>query len=229
MKVIGVAGGLGPAASARFYGKLCELALVNEDQDHPEVIIFSRPSVPDRTRYLLGKSADSPVPALLGTIEALKTAGAEVIALPCVTAHCFFSDISKPDAPVINMVDAIVSEAKRLNIHKLGTLATSGTVKTGLFQSALRDEGIEAVLPGETAQDEIMRAIYDVKAGLRADMVAFYKACGTMPGADAFLLGCTELSLLDLSGAPEGMRFIDGLDVLARVTLTAAGVPVRSL
>ena len=57
-EVIGVLGGMGPAATADFYAKLVALTPADRDQDHPRVVIWADPTVPDRTRALLGDGPD---------------------------------------------------------------------------------------------------------------------------------------------------------------------------
>src|SRR2546428_7813554 len=85
-KVVGVLGGMGPLATADFYAKLVRLTPARTDQDHLRVIIDSNPQVPDRTRGLRGEGPD-PTPALVATARGLERAGADLIAIPCNSAH----------------------------------------------------------------------------------------------------------------------------------------------
>ena len=58
MKVLGVIGGLGPMATAYFLQLLTQMTDAATDQNHIEVLIHSKPQIPDRTQYILGKSKD---------------------------------------------------------------------------------------------------------------------------------------------------------------------------
>ncbi len=65
-EIIGILGGIGPAATADFYAKLVPVTPAATDQEHPRTVIWSDPTVPDRTEVLLrqgppprGSSADA--------------------------------------------------------------------------------------------------------------------------------------------------------------------------
>ena len=57
--ILGVLGGLGPAASADFLRLLARLAPAERDQDHPVVYMYSNPQISDRSAAILG---DGPSP-----------------------------------------------------------------------------------------------------------------------------------------------------------------------
>ena len=61
---IGVLGGLGPEAGAYLLGRIVRETAAPKDQDHPPVILYSLPQVPDRTPAILRKGP-SPVAAIL--------------------------------------------------------------------------------------------------------------------------------------------------------------------
>ena len=56
--VLGVLGGMGPAASAEFMRLLAEKAPAERDQEHPRVILYSDSMIPNRTAFLEGKGED---------------------------------------------------------------------------------------------------------------------------------------------------------------------------
>lgn len=62
--VIGILGGMGPAATADFYSKLVALTPGSTDQEHPKVVIWADPTVPDRTLALTEDGPD-PTPWLI--------------------------------------------------------------------------------------------------------------------------------------------------------------------
>ena len=55
MEKLGIIGGMGPAATARLLSRIVELTAADRDQDHLDVTVLNRPSVPDRTAFLLGR------------------------------------------------------------------------------------------------------------------------------------------------------------------------------
>ena len=89
MKKLGVIGGLGPMATAYFLQLLTQMSDAKSDQEHMEILLHSKPQIPDRTRFILGQSGENPLPQMVEIGVDLKSQGAEAIAIPCVTAHYF--------------------------------------------------------------------------------------------------------------------------------------------
>ena len=56
MMILGVAGGLGPLATACFLRRCVEMTDAGSDQEHLEIALLNRPSTPDRTAYILDRS-----------------------------------------------------------------------------------------------------------------------------------------------------------------------------
>ena len=65
MNRLGIIGGLGPMATAYFMELVTKMTQADTDQEHIDMIIYSRPSIPDRTKYILGESKESPLPAMI--------------------------------------------------------------------------------------------------------------------------------------------------------------------
>ena len=225
-KTLGILGGLGPAASVYFYQIITEHTKANRDQDHLDTVIVSSASIPDRTEFILGKSDRSPLPAMIG-VEKLISAGAELIAIPCNTAHYFYDQIEKySSVPVLNIVRETVALAKKAGVRKLGIMATTGTIITGAYQHACLEAGISFAIPSEKSQNILMDIIYgSIKTAKRPDMDAFFSVCDELyaNGSDALVLGCTELSLIQGTECFPQYRFIDSLSVLAARSILACG------
>ena len=218
-KTLGILGGLGPAASVYFYQLITQHTEALCDQDHLDIILISKASIPDRTDYILGKSAESPLPAMMEGVKKLAEAGAQLIAIPCNTAHYFYDEIEKlSSVPVLNIVKETVFLAQKAGIRKLGIMATAGTVLSGTYQKVCASYGVESVLPCEASQQTLMDIIYkDIKTAKNPDMNAFLAVASELykNGAEAIVLGCTELSLIQGLENYPAFRFIDSLHVLA--------------
>ena len=112
-KVLGILGGLGPMATVYFYEMLTRHTQAARDQDHIDVIINSRATTPDRTSYILGQSAENPFDIMAADAARLVTFGADVIAIPCNTAHYFYDRLNETiPIPILNMVEETVLAAK---------------------------------------------------------------------------------------------------------------------
>lgn len=218
-KRLGVIGGLGPMATAYFMELLTRMSDAKTDQEHMEVLIYSKPSIPDRTRYILGESGESPLPAMLSAGENLRDAGAKLLAVPCVTAHYFHGELEK--ALGIPVIDGLAETAAYLAEEKktcAGIMATDGSVRSGLLQNALRNRGIRSIVPEREAQRKVMAMVYDeIKAGKPVDMEKFGQVSAELfeRGAQVVLLACTELSLIKKENVLSA-GYLDILEVIAR-------------
>lgn len=227
MKKLGILSGMGPLAGARFLETVIRMTDAETDAEHPEILLYSASGIPDRTAYLLGISRVSPLPALLRGAEALTRWGAEVLAMPCITAHSFYGAMCREsEVPILNAVEETAVYLKARGIHRAGLLATDGTLRSGCFTRALEAAGISPVLPKE--QDTVMELIYGcLKRGKEPDAQAFRALLDALEhrGAEVTILGCTELSLL--AGDLPGRRVLDASAVLAQRAVIAAGAKLR--
>ena len=104
-------------------------------------------------------------------------------------------------------------------------MATDGSIRSGLFQRELQKHGIEPIIPGEQAQKCVMSVIYDdVKANKPAEMDKFRFASDELrsKGAQAIILGCTELSLVKRD-CDIGAGYLDAMEVLAQTCVLRCG------
>ncbi|HWC24535.1 MAG TPA: amino acid racemase [Flexivirga sp.] len=224
--LVGILGGMGPAATADFYRKLIERTPATRDQDHLRVAIWADPTVPDRARGILGGGAD-PYPKLLDGAAKLRDLGASIVAMPCNSAHAFLTRLAQDTG--LHFVDMVRETAHELadqphaDAGPVALLGARALIASGLYQRQLTEHRIEFVTPAEDEQAALDLAIRHVKEGnfTAASRVAAGVAEGFLErGAGRVLLACTELpiALSDVlaTGDP---RFIDPTDVLARAVV----------
>lgn len=221
MKTIGVIGGMGPMATLDLFGKMIRLVDGKCDQDFPHIVIDNNSKIPDRTAFLLGNGED-PTPALMASAEKLIWYGAEVLAMPCNTAHAFHEAICRHlDATFgegrvvfINMIGETVRAVSKKGARDVMLLATDGTLKSGLYQSAFAARGIRTHTPTERDQCKIMKLIYDYKAGVR-EFDSMFIESSISSGDMVYVLGCTELPLVfESAGLID--RVVNPTEILAR-------------
>lgn len=222
--MIGVLGGMGPAATLDFMSKMIRLVPAERDQDHVPLLIVSDPRVPDRVGPILEGRGASPAPALLAGLRKLEAGGARALAMPCHTAHAWADELIRATGlPFLHIVDAALAEIRRRGLRHgpLGLLATRATLKAGLYQERLEAGGWPPLeLAPEPTDRLVLPAIALVKRG-RADAAAplLLEAVDTLAaaGAQAVLLACTELPVA-LAAAPHP-ACIDATEALARSCL----------
>ncbi|MBO5098169.1 MAG: aspartate/glutamate racemase family protein [Agathobacter sp.] len=222
---LGVIGGLGPMATAYFMELVIKMTKAECDQDHLEMIIYNCPTIPDRTKYILGQSEESPLPRMLEVGQALQQQGADVIAIPCMTAH-YFRDALKENigVRVIHGIRETAQCLKDAGVTTAGIMATDGTIQSEIFQKEIEALGLVAVIPDAEHQAKVMKMIYEeIKAGKMPSKDEFMKVKQHLiegKGAQAVILGCTELSLIK-NAYDLGNGVIDTLEVLAQASLVA--------
>ena len=227
-------GGLGPEAGAHFYLNLVRQTSAEFDQQHPEVVLYSNPKIPDRTVAI--ELGDDISPVITETASKIRKMGADFLVIPCNTAHVFAHKdriervaeielLSIIDVTVQHIVDTIP------NASTVGLLASAGTVKSGIYRTALESERIELVVPNSSGQSDVSRAIAMVKAGALGDTAksaAVKNLLGTQidslarEGCDCVILGCTEIPLAIRPDDNESVPLIDTIEVLASATLDKA-------
>ena len=206
-KTLGVLGGMGPAACAEFLRILARDAPAHDDSQHPKIIMLSDPETPDRSDGLMGLGPD-PLPVIRRNLLQLAKWGADVLAVPCNTAH-YFIDRFREELPVplIHIVEETVKAAKELSQGNCSwLLATDGTQKSLIYPSCAEKMRYHFLKPSPSQQERIQKCVRLVKAG---DM----KSAGeTMRDVVRELwgerdvpvtMGCTELPLAyEASGLP---------------------------
>lgn len=230
MKTLGVIGGLGPMATAYFLRRIVEMTDAQIDQEHLDVIVFNRPSIPDRTAYILDRTKPSPLPPIIDAAQKLEQLGACCIAIPCITSHALFEEFSAlVQIPFVHILRETARHLRENGVKTAGILATTGTVRASLFQDALAEQDVRCVLPDEENQQRVMSLIYDdFKAGRPVELEKFYRAADSVrqQGAECVILGCTELSLIKRDFSV-GAGVLDALDVLARACIKRCEKPLR--
>lgn len=203
---VGIVGGLGPAATVDFMAKIVRNTPAQRDQEHIKLVVEQNPQIPDRTANLVAGGID-PTIALYAACKRLEAADADMIAIPCNTAHAFVERIQPYlGIPIINMLHETIRHIQQHPAGHgiVGLLATDGTVQSHVYHEATARAGIQLAVPDEPYQHMVMEAIYGprgVKAGFTEgacldDLLAAMEHLVRDKGAEILILGCTELPLL---------------------------------
>ena len=226
-RTIGILGSMGPESTVRLFENIVKATTVTKEQDHPRIIIDNNPQIPDRTEAILGYGK-SPIEELQMTAKNLEKAGAQIIAIPCNTAHFYIKHIIKSvDIEIINMIQetAIYIEQNIPQINRVGLLSTKGTIKSKIYHTIIKE--LEILTPEKDDLEKLMNYIYGkegIKLGKVQENKIKVKSLADLlieQGAEAIIAGCTELSLV-LSEEDLSVPLIDPLNILALSTIKKA-------
>ena len=222
-KVVGVMGGMGPAATVDFMSKVIALTPAEKDQDHIRMLVDNNPTVPDRQVAMASAGEDSG-PVLVEMAVGLERAGADFLVMPCNTAHAWVDVIRDAvDIPLISIIDETVAACA--GYDAVGLLSTSGCLKSNVYQEGLEAGGKKVVLPDDAEVAEIMDLVFRVKAGDLADEVFRRMAAVAnglaRRGAEVVVAACTEIPLVLDEGIID-IPVIKSTDILAAATVARA-------
>ncbi len=211
--ILGVLGGMGPAATLEFLTRVQAYTPTEKEQDHIRVIADINPKTPDRN-----VPGSNPGLVLAEMAGALQGAGAQVLAMPCNTAHANADIIQRASGlPLIDMIGLGAEAAKRSGAMRAGVLGTKGAHRLYREYLAARAMGMVALPPEQ--QEAFMVTLYRIKAGDLGDdvkrEVAGYANALRDLGAEVLIAGCTEVPLV-LSKGDTKLDLIDPGDLLAK-------------
>ncbi|ABR50336.1 aspartate racemase [Alkaliphilus metalliredigens QYMF] len=228
-KVVGILGGMGPAATCDLFSRIIAQTNAKSDADHIHVIIDSNCKIPDRTKAILYQGV-SPLHAMIKSARQLESIGAGILIIPCITAHYYIESLQQEiNIPIVNALQLIDDHLKSelSSIKAIGVLATSGTKQTQLLQRSIQEKAL--IFPDPRTQEhELMDIIYGnngIKAGNQSPEV-INRIVGVIDklkqqGAEGVLAGCTEISLV-LKQSHLDLPLIDPLDLLAQKSIDFA-------
>jgi len=222
-KIVGVLGGMGPAATVDFMATVIALTPAETDQGHVHMIVDNDPTIPARQDAILRDGAD-PGPAMAAMARRLQDAGADFLVIPCNTAHAFSSQVTAAvDIPLLSIIDVTVAACGVFD--KVGLLATEGCLRSMIYQNAFEKVEKELLLPSEDELQEFMDLTFRIKRGDKGDDVT----AGMLQlsnallerGAQAIIAGCTEIPLV-LHESMLDIPLISSTDELAKHTVACA-------
>jgi len=238
--MIGIVGGIGPMAGADLYKKIVENTMANSDQEHLPVLLASIPNeIVDRTEYLLGRISENPAPALAKVVLLLERAGSKHIGITCNTAHApqIFDPLlsilkaNGSQADIVNMIDETVLaiQSHQTKIQRIGLLSTSGAYQTGIYQNRMEAAGLTPILLDFEKHEALsQRAIYEIKAASTEIPQGSIDRLNTAIqmlknlGAQAIVLGCTELGMIENRLDFGGLEVFNPNLILARALIERA-------
>lgn len=214
---------MGPFASTEFLKTIYELNGTHVEQELPRCILYSDPSLADRTETIRTGAKTVLSDRLVEILEKLELLGSDKIVICCVTSHHFLSSIPlRLREKIISLIDLVVDEAiSRKKKHLM--LCTIGSRISDVFKKHERWPEAERhiVFPSEEDQCTIHSMIYRLKTNPGDDSaIPCLEQLLEKYRLDSFISGCTEIHLLtrQLMGSGRNVNrysFIDPLLMVA--------------
>lgn|SRR5690606_9320935 len=230
---LGVIGGMGPKATSVFFEKIVNRTVAHKDQDHLNMVILNHATLPDRTNAILTNTGETFINAVKSDFKLLEAAGVANIAIPCNTSHYFYEELQKlTTIPIINMVEETIKEIheKHGEGTKVGILATSGTIRSGIYANVCKQYNLELLAPSDSLQEKVMDIIYNnVKSDLDVDsseLERLIKHLVEHENCKIVILACTELSCINLSDDIKKYS-IDAMNVLVEKSIIRSGKQLK--
>jgi len=224
MKTSGIIGGLGPETTAEFYLKIIFGCYEKNQIQRPPILIWNVPLKYEIENDLLTMSEGEEryLPYLIEAVEKLEKGGADFLVMPCNSLHMFIGDIRKTvQIPVLSVLEETASFLRNINVSEVGVLATTTSVKQGLYEKALSKVGIKQILPDNFDQAKIGKIISNIVLNQHAnrDREELLKIIDRLVkrGVKNIILACTDLQLL--VPQRQDVKIYDTMEIFAQSTI----------
>ena len=227
MKTIGLIGGMSYESTIPYYkiindevnkalGGIHSAKVVLYSVDFDEIESRQRSNDWDECGQILKNAAIS-----------LEKAGADIILICTNTMHKVFQDVQAGvKVPVLHIAKATASKLIESNVKKVALLGTIYTMTQDFYKSVLIESGLEVVIPDDIQMQEINRIIFEeLCKGKIVDSSREYfsKVIDSLKakGAQAVILGCTEIGLL-VTEDKSALKVFDTTVIHAKAAVEAA-------
>ena len=202
MKAIGLIGGLTYVSTLEYYRYLNELT--NEKLGGSEAAEIIMYSVNFGEIKALTEADDWKNISVIicKAAQIIEAGGAACLLIGANTTHKIADDVKAAvRIPVIHIAEAVAKDVLKMGLKKVGLLGTRYTMQLSFYTDQLAKNGIETIIPEQEDVDFINATIYnefsrnifspETKAG-------YLKVISKLKekGAEAIILGCTEIPLL---------------------------------
>lgn len=192
--------------------------------EHPEISIHGF-NFAEHVRLMQAGDWQGVGKLLLDSTEKLASIGATLAICPDNTAHQALDEVlPRMPIPWVHIVDAVIREAKRLDLGRLGVLGTRYLMEGPVYSERLTQAGIYWVIPESRDREVVDRMIFGdlvygrVTEDARAELRRMIELLRDDHDCDAVVLGCTELPLVATEGVSP-LPTLDSTRLLARLAI----------
>lgn len=215
---VGIIGGMGPEATIDLMRRILAKTPASDDSDHLRLLVDNNAKIPSRISAILHGDGPSPEPTLIAMAQGLSVQGADILAMPCNTAHYYYEAIQRAcTVPVLNMIELTVGHVAQ-RAEQAVLLGSTALSKTALYEPYAKAAGLQLSYPSHDQQSRLMALIGSVKSGTTrdADIEWYQSLAATLlaSSGQSLIVACTELSVIDAHLVGRLPR-VDASDVLA--------------
>ena len=140
--------------------------------------------------------------AMVEAAVKLARGGADILLICSNTMHrCANAVAAASPIPLIHIADPVATAIRAAGLRRVGLLGTAVTMEQDFLKERLAQAGIEVIVPDDAGRETIHRIIYHelVRGVVNAKSRDRYReviAALVDRGAQAIILGCTEIMLL---------------------------------
>ncbi|QWL64061.1 aspartate/glutamate racemase family protein [Aeromonas jandaei] len=228
MKCIGLLGGMSWESTVSYYQALNRGVRAKLGGLHSARVLLNSVDFAEIER--LQHAGDWPATARLLAAEArkLQDGGADFLLIGTNTMHKVAPEIEAAiDIPLLHIADATARRLQADGIQRVGLLGTRFTMEQDFYKGRLQTHfGLEVLVPAEAERERVHRIIYDelclgeIRDASRAEYLAIIAGLAAA-GAEAVILGCTEIALL-VGEAQAAVPLYDTTAIHAEAAVTQA-------
>lgn len=203
MKIIGLIGGMSWESTVTYYRQINEAIKQRLGGLHSAKIVLYSVDFHEIERLQHAGDWDAAGAMLADAARALDAAGADVILVCTNTMHKVAPAIEAAvRIPLLHIADATAEAIKAAGVSAVGLLGTGFTMEQAFYKDRLRDRhGLDVLVPDADDRAIVHRVIYDelcLGRIVEASRAEYRRIMADLAGrgAQAVILGCTEISLL---------------------------------
>jgi aspartate racemase len=203
MRYLGLLGGMSWESTAEYYRLINRAVAARKGGLHSAPLLIHSVDFAEVARLQEQGDWGAAGALLAGAAQGLERAGAEALLLCTNTMHHVAADIEDAvGIPLLHIVDVTAAAMHAAGIRCAGLLGTRYTMELPFWRERLKEGfGIELVVPTAEQRARVHRVIYEelclgiIETASRAEYAEVIRALATQ-GAEAVVLGCTEITLL---------------------------------
>lgn len=202
MKTIGLIGGMSWESTLPYYRHINEAIRRERGGLHSARLLLHSVDFHEIERMQRADDWDAAGAAMAAAARSLQAGGADFLVLCTNTMHRVVDHIVQATAlPLLHIADATADALAVAGLRRVGLLGTRFTMEQPFYRERLQARGFEVLAPAADARERVHRVIYDelCQGVIRAESRADYRriiAALAAAGAEAVILGCTEIGLL---------------------------------